>query len=142
MSSWQREFIQSIDVALTSQWLQTRLFQVCLTHNLLSSTSQELIFRPAFIVQLAYASHQHYVSADTSSREAHGVGLIEKLFDIGIALLQARGMAGIDEALRSNIDQILSLYINNLSNSSEEGKTFSERLSMEWQSSRGYVAGS
>lgn len=133
ISLWQREMIQSIDTTITSHWLQSRLWQICLTHGLLSSTSQDLIFRPAFVLQCAYQAYQFHVAADASSREAHGVGLVEKLFDIAMALLQARGLSSIDDALRSNIDAILSLYVADLNNSSEEGKTFSERLKAAWQ---------
>lgn len=133
ISLWQREMIQSIDTTITSHWLQSRLWQICLSHELLSPSSQDIIFRPAFVLQCAYQAHHFHVAADASSREAHGVGLVEKLFDIGMALLQARGLASIDEALRSNIDQLLGLYIADLNKSSEEGRTFSNRLKADWQ---------
>lgn len=133
ISLWQREMIQNIDTTITSHWLQSRLWQICLSHELLSPSSQDLIFRPAFVLQCAYQAHQFHVAADASSRDAHGVGLVEKLFDIGMALLQARSLSSIDATLRSNIDAILSLYIADLNNSSEEGRTFGDRLKADWQ---------
>lgn len=140
ISPWSRAMIQSIDTTITSHWLQSRLWQLCLSHGLLSTSSQELIFRPAFVLQCAYQAYQFHVAADASSREAHGVGLIEKLFDIGMALLQARGLPSMDDALKGNIDQIISLYLGDLDNSSDEGKTFGNRLKAEWQAAIGRAA--
>ncbi|KAK9893338.1 hypothetical protein P389DRAFT_19874 [Cystobasidium minutum MCA 4210] len=136
ISHLQKEMIQNIDTVVTSHWLQSRLWQICLSHGLLSSTSPEILFRPAFVLQCAYQAHQFHVSTDASSREAHGVGLVEKLFDIGTALLQARVLSTIDEPLKNNIDQLLSIYMSDLDNSSEEGKTFASRLNRDWEAVR------
>ena len=128
ISAWQREMIQSVDTAIAQQWLHCRLWQICLTHGLIASDASEAMFSPVFVLQCGQQARHYYNSATLASREAHGVGLIEKLYDIGLALLQAYRIPGVSEGLQSEIERCTSEIVSDCREASGGAQDFGEKL--------------
>ena len=128
ISAWQREMIQSVDTAIAQQWLHCRLWQICLTHGLIASDASEAMFSPVFVLQCGQQARHYYNNATPASREAHGVGLIEKLYDIGLALLQAYRIPGVSEGLQSEIERCTSEIVSDCREASGGAQDFGEKL--------------
>jgi hypothetical protein len=78
---------QEVQIRITQQWLRLQAWQLSVCHGLVSSVSNDnpLTFRyPIEIAQgLLTISHQF----SQQVLEAHGAGLVEKLFDIACCLI-------------------------------------------------------
>lgn len=128
ISAWQREMIQSVDTAIAQQWLHCRLWQICLTHGLISADASEAMFSPVFVLQCGQQARHYYHNAALASREAHGVGLIEKLYDIGLALLQAYRMPGVSEGLKVEIERSASDIVADCKSAPSGAQEFGDKL--------------
>ncbi|KAH8689612.1 hypothetical protein BGW36DRAFT_308454 [Talaromyces proteolyticus] len=85
-----RDFLsetQCADVLVTQKWVQDRLWNLCFSHGLLRlhSEQKELCFRYAF--DNAVKTLELCRSLRISAMEAHGVGMIEKLYNIATSAL-------------------------------------------------------
>ncbi|OOO05801.1 hypothetical protein OAory_01014620 [Aspergillus oryzae] len=78
---------QCADVFITKKWLQNRVWVLCSTHGLLkpSSDHHELCFN--YCVSVAKDTLKICQSLRLSSMEAHGIGLVEKLYDIAVSAI-------------------------------------------------------
>ncbi|RHZ47659.1 CeGAL family transcription factor [Aspergillus thermomutatus] len=78
---------QCADVFITKKWLQNRVWVLCSTHGLLRPVSdrQELSFE--YAVTVAMDTLKICQSLRLSSMEAHGIGLVEKLYDIAVSAI-------------------------------------------------------
>lgn len=87
---------QEADILINQQWLQNRLWHLCLSHKLLIPQSEHIvlcIYHAISIAENTLALCQHM---SLTSIEVHGVGLIEKLYTIiesAIAALRHRETA-------------------------------------------------
>jgi len=73
---------QYADILITQKWLQHRVWQLCLTHNLLKAESYRPELHFSYAISLAESTLAICLSLSLSSMEAHGIGLIEKLYHI------------------------------------------------------------
>lgn len=91
---------QCADIFITQKWLQNRLWVLCLTHGLLGPVLDrpELTFNYAIFI--ANEALQICKSLRISSMEAHGIGLVEKLFDIATSAINI--FSTIDPSLGAN----------------------------------------
>ncbi|KAL4874787.1 hypothetical protein BJY04DRAFT_174671 [Aspergillus karnatakaensis] len=87
-----RDFLsdtQCADILVTQKWVQDRLWNLCFNHNLLhlhpGSGREQLSLRYAF--ENAQSALRLCQSLRISSLEAHGVGIIEKLYNIASSAL-------------------------------------------------------
>jgi hypothetical protein len=81
-----RTEIQQADLLVTRQWLKTMVWQLCVTKGLLSSaTTNECM---SFHYPIVIARDVAVVSSllPPKAFEANGVGILEKVFDIGCSL--------------------------------------------------------
>ncbi|KKK13290.1 hypothetical protein ARAM_003121 [Aspergillus rambellii] len=78
---------QCADVFITKKWLQNRVWVLCSTHGLLVHTSEyrELCFN--YAITVAEETLQICRKLRLSSMEAHGIGLVEKLYDIAVSAI-------------------------------------------------------
>ncbi|PKX95794.1 CeGAL family transcription factor [Aspergillus novofumigatus IBT 16806] len=78
---------QCADVFITKKWLQNRVWVLCSTHGLLRPVSdhQELSFE--YAITVAVDTLKICQSLRLSSMEAHGIGLVEKLYDIAVSAI-------------------------------------------------------
>lgn len=82
----QRTEIQQADLLVSQQWLKTMVWQLCVSKGLLSSQSSDESM--SFQYPITIARDVVHVSRSLSSTafEANGVGILEKVFDIGCSL--------------------------------------------------------
>ncbi|KEY64578.1 hypothetical protein S7711_03640 [Stachybotrys chartarum IBT 7711] len=77
---------QKADLLLTRQWLKRMVWQLCVTKSLLSSTTDEESMSIAYPITIAREAVIASNIVPATALEANGVGIVEKLFDIGCSL--------------------------------------------------------
>jgi hypothetical protein len=80
---------QRADITVTQFWLLNRLWNLCMSHSLLRDTSDHAELRYDFAYHVANALLTSCAKLSLSSMEVHGVGLIEKIYDIALGLVMA-----------------------------------------------------
>ncbi|RAK79784.1 CeGAL family transcription factor [Aspergillus fijiensis CBS 313.89] len=78
---------QSADVFITKKWLQNRIWVLCSTHGFLRPVSEHRELCLDFAVTLAQETLDICRALPLSSMEAHGIGLVEKLYDIVVGAI-------------------------------------------------------
>ncbi|KAH0544445.1 hypothetical protein FGG08_001472 [Glutinoglossum americanum] len=81
-----RTEIQQADLLISRQWLKTMVWQLCLNKGLLSISGREESMNFHFPVQIARDMVVICRQLPISAMEPHGVGILEKVFDIGCSL--------------------------------------------------------
>ncbi|KAF2003822.1 hypothetical protein P154DRAFT_427947 [Amniculicola lignicola CBS 123094] len=78
--------IQAVDLRVTQQWLRTMVWQLCVSQSLVSSVAADsaMTFKYPIEISRDLLSLIHQFSQQ--AMELHGMGLIEKLFDIACCL--------------------------------------------------------
>ncbi|KAI4853748.1 hypothetical protein E4T44_00642 [Aureobasidium sp. EXF-8845] len=82
---------QQADISVTQFWLTNRLWELCMSHGLLLENSDHAELRFDFAYHIANDLVSVCDSRSLSSMEVHGVGLIEKIYDITMSLIKAMG---------------------------------------------------
>jgi hypothetical protein len=110
---------QQADVSVTQLWLLNRLWNICMSHGLLHDSSDHAELRYDFAYHIADALLESCNKLGLPSMEVHGVGLIEKVYDIALGLVMAMNssaqltldtsLAGIDALSDSPSDYGLSV---------------------------------
>lgn len=77
---------QKADLLLTRQWLKTMVWQLCVTRALLSSSTDEESMSLAYPITIARDTIVASNILSPTALEANGVGIVEKVFDIGCSL--------------------------------------------------------
>ena len=80
---------QQADLLVTQFWLLNRLWNLCLSHGLLRESSEHSELRFDFACQVAGMLLLFTNSLPLSAMEVHGVGLVEKVYDIGMGIITA-----------------------------------------------------
>lgn len=77
---------QAVLIRITQQWLRAQAWQLCVCQGLVSSVTSENILTFKYPIEISrdLLTMTHQFSQQTM--EVHGVGLIEKLFDIACCL--------------------------------------------------------
>ncbi|KAL4898489.1 hypothetical protein BDV59DRAFT_5588 [Aspergillus ambiguus] len=78
---------QCADIFITKKWLQNRVWVLCSTHGLLTAKSEHPELSFGYAVTLAIETLKICQSLRLSSMEAHGIGLVEKVYDIAISAI-------------------------------------------------------
>ncbi|KAL9124395.1 MAG: hypothetical protein Q9217_006271 [Psora testacea] len=101
---------QAADLGISQQWLRTIVWQLSITNGYLSVTSPDSAMTFGYPIEIAkdlVAVTQHL---SKPSMEVHGIGLIEKVFDITCTLIDV--MSCVSSA--SNNQQSPQQYLNQL----------------------------
>ncbi|KAF4973865.1 hypothetical protein FZEAL_9183 [Fusarium zealandicum] len=77
---------QKADLLVTRQWLKTMVWQLCVSKTLLSSSTQEESMSISYPVTIARDIILASNVVSLSAFDANGVGIAEKVFDIGCSL--------------------------------------------------------
>ena len=77
---------QAADLRTTQQWLRTMVWQLSITNGYLSSTSSDSSMTFHYPIEIARDLVADLSSLPLSSMEVHGIGLIEKIFDVACTL--------------------------------------------------------
>ncbi|RHZ67455.1 hypothetical protein CDV55_105889 [Aspergillus turcosus] len=78
---------QCADVFITKKWLQNRVWVLCSTHGLLRPVSDRPELSFEYAITVAMDTLKICQSLRLSSMEAHGIGLVEKLYDIAVSAI-------------------------------------------------------
>ncbi|KAK4944326.1 hypothetical protein LTR10_016212 [Elasticomyces elasticus] len=77
---------QAADIRITLHWLRIMVWQLSITNGFLSSTSYHRSMSFKYPIEVAKDLIQDIKVLSMDSMEVHGIGLIEKLFDIACTL--------------------------------------------------------
>ncbi|KAK4185109.1 hypothetical protein QBC35DRAFT_517138 [Podospora australis] len=130
--------IQKADLLITQQWLRLITWQSSFRRGLLSSTSNEESMSFTFPLSIAHRTASILQSLPASAVEVHGMGIFEKIFEIGnwwLNVLEVmppgqkakRASTGLGGAIKTDP---LELFVKTLSGSENSRKKFAERLVM------------
>lgn len=116
--SWQHAvdilpFTQQADLIITRQWLRTLTWQIATSNALLSSDAGESEGLSLFMPLRLSTQLKVFLSRMSSEALAvHGMGIIEKLFEITTTIADAvvaLGSGGFLEETRSNVHDLISV---------------------------------
>ncbi|MCJ1271516.1 hypothetical protein MMC22_011418 [Lobaria immixta] len=106
---------QQADVLITQQWLLNRIWQLCYSHGLLTVDSEHTELRFEYAVAIASSTLEICKSLSLSSMEVHGVGLIEKIYNIAVSAANAHSYLSLTTCF---FDPAFSQSSNNASTTS------------------------
>ncbi|KAH7327267.1 RING-3 [Rhexocercosporidium sp. MPI-PUGE-AT-0058] len=86
MTLWNTTEIQQADLRVSRQWLRTLVWQLCVSKGFLSSQSSDESMSFQYPISIARDVVQVARSLPVKAFEANGVGILEKVFDIGCSL--------------------------------------------------------
>lgn len=77
---------QAADLRCSQQWLKTMVWQLSISHGFLSSTAAENAMSFKFPIEVSRDLVASTSAFSQHAMEVHGIGLIEKLFDVACTL--------------------------------------------------------
>ncbi|OKL55954.1 hypothetical protein UA08_08603 [Talaromyces atroroseus] len=80
---------QCADVLISQKWVQDRLWNLCLSHGLLKPQSEHSELRSSYAFHNAEKTLELCKTLRISAMEAHGIGIIEKLYNIATSAVMA-----------------------------------------------------
>lgn len=86
---------QQADIVVTQFWLLNRLWNLCLSHQLLLEDSEHCELRFDFACRVASAVLGHCNRLALASMEVHGVGFVEKLYDVAMGVIAVMNSARV-----------------------------------------------
>lgn len=88
---------QAVDIRCSQQWLRTMVWQLSISHGFLSSAAADNAMSFKYPIEIS-RDLVHSASQFTQpSMEVHGVGLIEKLFDVACTLTDVMSVIPQDQ---------------------------------------------
>lgn len=105
---------QAADIYSTQHWLRTMVWQLSIMNGYLSSSSTDSCMTFQYPIEIARDLIRDINALSQDSMEVHGVGLIEKIFDIACTLTDVIACVPLDTAIFGTIpadylDQFLYL---------------------------------
>ncbi|KAK4493667.1 hypothetical protein PRZ48_014852 [Zasmidium cellare] len=80
---------QQADISVTQFWTWNRLWNLCLSHQLLRETSDHAELQFGFACHIAHALIVYCNRLSLAAMEVHGVGMAEKIFDVAMGIVLA-----------------------------------------------------
>jgi len=77
---------QAVDLRCSQQWLRTMVWQLSISHGFLSSAANENAMSFRYPIEISRDLVTATTGYSQQSMEVHGIGLIEKLFDVACTL--------------------------------------------------------
>ncbi|OQO12691.1 hypothetical protein B0A48_02154 [Cryoendolithus antarcticus] len=78
---------QAVDLRCSQQWLRTMVWQLSISHGYLSSVASENGMSFKFPIEISRDMITAMSGFSQAAMEVHGIGLIEKLFDVACTLI-------------------------------------------------------
>ncbi|KAK4931143.1 hypothetical protein LTR66_016062, partial [Elasticomyces elasticus] len=105
---------QAVDLRTSQQWLRTMVWQLSISHGFLSSTAADNTMSFKFPIEISRDLLEQASGFSQQAMEVHGIGLIEKLFDVACTLTDVMACVPIEQhsfeyGPRDYLDQFLSL---------------------------------
>ncbi len=82
---------QQADILITQLWILNRLWSLCLSHGLLQESSDHAELCYLFACHIALSLNEQCKRFPLSTLEIHGVGLVEKIYDVAQGVITAMG---------------------------------------------------
>ncbi|KAL8730956.1 MAG: hypothetical protein Q9166_003746 [cf. Caloplaca sp. 2 TL-2023] len=104
---------QAADLRTSQHWLRTMVWQLSITNGYLSSTSPDSSMTFGYPIEIAKDLVAVTSQLSRRSMEVHGVGLIEKIFDVACTLIDVMSSPRINAffaAIRSSPQGSLPLF--------------------------------
>lgn len=86
--------IQKADILITQQWLRLIVWQSSMRQGLLSSNAEDESMTFRYPLKIAHSLLNVISSLPTTSIEVHGMGIFEKIFEIGNTMLDVMQACG------------------------------------------------
>ncbi|KAF2154552.1 hypothetical protein K461DRAFT_222293 [Myriangium duriaei CBS 260.36] len=107
---------QAADLRVSQQWLKTMIWQLSISHGYLSSTATDPSMTFQYPIGLARELISSASSFSQAAMEVHGIGLVEKLFDITCTLIDVLACVPVGSTFefgpRDYLNQLLTLISN------------------------------
>jgi hypothetical protein len=94
---------QAADILTTQHWLRTMVWQLSIMNGYLSSSSADSSMTFQYPIEIAKDLIRDINALSQDSMEVHGVGLIEKLFDMACTLTDVIACVPLDTAISGTI---------------------------------------
>lgn len=108
---------QAADVKVTQHWLRCMVWNLSLTNGVLSSTSDDIALHYKYPLKIVEDLMRDIRHINQSAMEVHGVGLIEKFFDMACTLSDVITYVIPDKAAESDFNNSSpQQYLNQLLN--------------------------
>ncbi|KAH8670305.1 hypothetical protein BGZ60DRAFT_32862 [Tricladium varicosporioides] len=88
--------IQRADILVTQQWLRLIIWQSSMRQGLLSSNAEDESMTFHYPLKIAHSLLDVISSLPTTSIEVHGMGIFEKIFEIGNTMLDVMQACGMN----------------------------------------------
>ena len=88
---------QAVDLRCSQQWLRMMVWQLSISHGLLSSTAADNAMSFQFPIEVSRDLLSATSQYSQESMEIHGIGLVEKLFDISCTLVDVISYVPIEQ---------------------------------------------
>ncbi|KAK5676497.1 hypothetical protein LTS10_010798 [Elasticomyces elasticus] len=102
---------QAVDLRCSQQWLRTMVWQLSISHGFLSSVAAENAMSFTFPIEVARDLVVEASQFSQQAMEVHGIGLIEKLFDVACTLTDVMSCVPYEQ---NNFDYSPRDYLNQL----------------------------
>ncbi|ERF68543.1 hypothetical protein EPUS_04641 [Endocarpon pusillum Z07020] len=108
---------QAADIVTSQQWLRTMVWQLSITNGYLSSTSADSSMTFKYPIEIAKHLMADVRGLPQQALEVHGIGLIEKLFDVACTVTDVIACVPLDSSIfeigpLEYLNQFLSLISN------------------------------
>ena len=105
---------QAVDLKTSQHWLQVMIWQLSISHRLLSSAASDASLTFQYPVELSRRLLAETSTFPQQSMEVHGIGYVKKLFDVACTLVDVMACVPIDQPTfglgpRDYLDQFLRL---------------------------------
>lgn len=127
--------IQKADILITQQWLRLIIWQSSMRQGLLSSHAEEESMTFAYPLKIAHSLLNVISSLPTTSIEVHGMGIFEKIFEIGNTMLDVLhaygGVGGALEGLgdaRGVVQDPFEVFVKTLSQNPNSQRQYASLL--------------
>jgi len=88
---------QAVDLQVSQQWLKTMIWQLSISNGFLSSASQNNSMSLAYPIEISRELCAMTSQYSIPAMEVHGIGLVEKLFDIACTLTDVMSCVPLDQ---------------------------------------------
>lgn len=122
--------IQKADILVTKQWLRLIVWQSSMRRGLLSSTAEDESMTFRYPIKIAHSLLNVISSLPTTSIEVHGMGIFEKIFEIGNTFLDVLDACGnnIPQEIYGVTKDPFQMFIKTLSQTPNSQKQYANML--------------
>ncbi|KAH7268993.1 fungal-specific transcription factor domain-containing protein [Fusarium redolens] len=107
---------QRFDTLITQQWLRISMWRIAFGQNPSSASGFGLLLPPSLPMDAGKIIMSALGSVGTKSKDCHGIGMEQKLFDVGVSLADTAQLPGWTySALENGPRDLLSVVIHALS---------------------------